>query len=165
VPAGNTYEAIATFTTTTSSTTSYTFSSIPSTYTDLVVVCNLKATSANSSLVLRFNGDSGSNYSYTQIWGDGSSAQSQRLSNQTIGYLSYNGFPTATFGTTIINCQNYSNTTTYKTYLDRGGFAAASTDAAVGLWRSTAAINSITLFAGNFFDTGCTFSLYGIKAA
>jgi hypothetical protein len=161
----STYEPIATFTTTTGSTTSYTFSSIPSTYTDLIVVATVKATSADSSLVLRFNGDSGSNYSYTQIWGDGSSAQSQRLSNQTIGYLSYNGFSTANFSATVIHCMNYSNTTTFKTYLDRGGFAAASTDAAVGLWRSTSAINSVTLFAGNFFATGCTFTLYGIKAA
>jgi hypothetical protein len=160
-----TYEPIATFTTTTSSTTSYTFSSIPSTYTDLVVVNNLKATSANSSITLRFNSDSSSNYSVTQLWGDGSSALSQRLTSQTLGYLSYNGFPTATFGTTIINVLNYSNTTTNKSYLARGGYAAASTDATVGLWRSTSAINSITLYAGNFFDTGCTFTLYGIKAA
>jgi len=160
-----TYEPIATFTTTTSSTTSYTFSSIPSTYTDLFVVCSLKATSADSSITLRFNGDSGSNYSATQLYGNGSSAVSQRLSNQTLGYLSFNGFPTATFGPTIIQCQNYSNATTNKTYLCRGGYAAASTDATVGLWRNTAAITSMTLFSGNFFDTGCTFTLYGIKAA
>ena len=163
--AGNTYEAIATFTTTTSATSSYTFSSIPSTYTDLVMVCNLKATSSNSSLVARFNGDGGSNYSVTQLYGNGSSAISQRLSSQTEVYLSYSGFPTATFAPTIVNFQNYSNTTTNKTFVSRSGYAAAYVDASVGLWRSTAAISSITLYAGNSFDTGCTFSLYGIKAA
>jgi hypothetical protein len=163
--AGNTYEAIATFTTTTSVTTSYTFSSIPGTYTDLVLICNLKATSGNSSLVARFNGDGGSNYSVTQMYGNGTSAFSQRLSSQTEVYLSYSGFPTATFAPTIVNIMNYSNTTTNKSFVSRSGYAAAYVDASVGLWRSTAAISSITLYAGNAFDTGCTFSLYGIKAA
>jgi hypothetical protein len=165
MPAGNTYEAIATFTTTTSSTTSYTFSSIPSTYTDLVLVCSLKATSADSSLVARFNSDSGSNYSVTQLYGSGAAAISQRFSNQTEVYLTFSGFPTATFAPVIAQFMNYSNTTTNKTFVGRGGFAAGYVDASVGLWRNTAAITSITLFAGNFFDTGCTFSLYGIKSA
>jgi hypothetical protein len=163
--AGNTYEAIATFTTTTSNTTSYTFSSIPGTYTDLVLVCNLKATSADSSIVARFNGDSGSNYSNTQLYGNGTSAVSQRFTSQTEGYLSFSGFPTATFGPTIVNFMNYANTTTNKTYIARGGYASGYVDTSVGLWRSTAAISSMTLYAGNFFDTGCTFSLYGIKSA
>jgi hypothetical protein len=163
--AGNTYETIATFTTTTSSTTSYTFSSIPGTYTDLVLVCNLKATSADSSIVARFNGDSGTNYSETQLYGNGSSTFSQRFTNQTEGYLSFSGFPTGTFGATIVNFMNYSNTTTYKTFLSRGGYSSAYVDISAGLWRSTAAISSMTLYAGNYFDTGCNFTLYGIKAA
>jgi hypothetical protein len=163
--AGNTYEAIATYTTTTSATTSYTFSSIPSTYTDLVLVCSLKATSANSSLVARFNNDSGSNYSETQLYATSGSAISQRFSNQTEAYVCFSGFPTATFTPVIANFMNYANTTTYKTFLGRGGYATGYVDMSVGLWRSTAAISSITLYAGNYFDTGCTFSLYGIKAA
>lgn len=161
----STYEPIATYTTTTSATTSYTFSSIPNTYTDLVLVCSLKATSSNSSLVVRFNGDSGSNYSETQLYGDGSNAISQRFSNQTEAYVCFSGFPTATFAPVIANFMNYSNTTTYKTFLGRGGYAAGYVDASVGLWRSTSAISSMTLYAGNYFDTGCTFTLYGIKAA
>ena len=165
--AGNTYEAIATYTSPNGTGTNYTFSSIPSTYTDLVLVCSLKATSANSSIVARFNSDSGSNYSVTQMYGNGSSALSQRFSNQTEVYLSYTGFPTATstFAPLIVHFQNYSNTTTNKTFISRSGYAAAATDVSVGLWRSTSAISSITLYAGNFFDTGSTFSLYGIKSA
>jgi hypothetical protein len=160
-----TYEPIATFTTTTNGTSSYTFSSIPSTYTDLILICNLKATSSDSSLVVRFNGDGGSNYSVTQIYGTGSQTLSQRFSNQTEAYLSFSGFPTATFASTIVHFMNYSNTTTNKTFLSRSGFAAAYTDASAGLWRSTAAISSMTLYAGTSYDTGCTFTLYGIKAA
>jgi hypothetical protein len=160
-----TYEPIATFTTTTSSTTSYTFSSIPSTYTDLVLICDLKATSSNSSIVVRFNGDSASNYSNTQMYGNASTVISQRFTSQTEGYLSFSGFPTARFATTIVNFMNYSNTTTNKTYIGRGGYSNSFVDTSVGLWRNTAAISSMTLFAGNFFDTGCTLTLYGIKAA
>ena len=165
--AGNTYEAIATITTTTGTTTSQTFSSIPTTYTDLILVCSLKATSSNSSIVARFNGDSGSNYSVTQLYGNGSSALSQRFSNQTEVQLNFAGFPTAanTFAPLIVQFQNYSNTTTNKTFLSRSGYASAQVDTSVGLYRSTSAITSITLFAGNFFDVGCTFSLYGIAAA
>jgi hypothetical protein len=161
----STYEPIATHTTTTNGTSSFTFSSIPSTYTDLVLVCSLKATSTNSSLVARFNGISTNTYSVTQLYGNGSSAVSQRLSNQTEVYLSYGGFPTANFAPTIIQLMNYSNTTTNKTFLSRSGFASGFAETSVGLWRNTAAISSMTLFAGTAYDTGCTFTLYGIKAA
>lgn len=165
----STYTPIATHTTTTSTTTSYTFSSIPSTYTDLVLVCNLKATPTDSSLVARFNGDGGSNYSVTQLYGTGSQALSQRLSNQTEVYLNFAGFPsaTSTYAPTVVNLMNYSNTTTNKSFICRGGFASSGgeVDMSVGLWRSTAAINSITLYAGAFFDTGCIFTLYGVKNA
>jgi hypothetical protein len=75
---------------------------------------------------------------------------------------------TGVFGAGVANIQNYSNATTYKTVVSRGG--AANTGmiviAYVGLWRSTAAITTITLFSdtGNL-ATGSTFSLYGITAA
>lgn len=161
----STYEPIATHTTTTNGTSSLTFSSIPSTYTDLVLVCSLKATSSNSSFVARFNGVSTSTYSVTQMYGFGSTGFSQRLSNQTEVYLSYAGFPTASFAPTIVHFMNYSNTTTNKTFVSRSGYSPDYADASVGLWRNTAAISSMTLFAGTSYDTGCTFTLYGIKAA
>jgi hypothetical protein len=161
----STYTPIATHTTTTSGTSSFTFSSIPSTYTDLILVCSLKATSTDSSLVARFNGVSTNTYSVTQLYGNGSSALSQRLSNQTEVYLSYGGFPTANFAPTIIHFMNYSNTTTNKTFLSRSGFAAGYAETSVGLWRNTSAISSMTIYAGTSYDTGCTFTLYGVKSA
>ena len=160
-----TYTPIATHTTTTSTGTSYTFSSIPSTYTDLVLVCNVKASTANSSIVARFNGSSASNYSETQLYGDGSTVISQRFSSQTEAYLTFSGFSTANFSPVITNIMNYSNTTRNKTFVSRGGYAGGYTDISTGLWRSTDAITSITLYAGNYFDIGCTFTLYGILAA
>jgi hypothetical protein len=59
---------------------------------------------------------------------------------------------------------NYSNSTTYKTILGRSNAATSGTSAAVGLWRSTSAINSIEIGTVSF-TAGSTFSLYGIAAA
>jgi hypothetical protein len=161
--AGTTYEPIATNTVSTT-TSSYTFNSITSAYTDLVLVVFGISTASIYNWGMRFNGDTGSNYSRTIMFGTSSSAGSSRLSNSTsinTGFLTTNGAPN------IINIQNYSNTTTYKTSIQRGGDASDSTSTGVGIWRSTAAINSITMFSdgGSFIAAGTTFTLYGIAAA
>ena len=161
-----TYESIAT-TTLSTATAPVTFSSISGTYTDLVLVVSATwSGGSNSSFGFRLNSDTGSNYSITQLYGDGSSASSGRSSNQTkavIGQIN----PTE-FGTTIFQFQNYSNATTYKTILSRSNVAGVITLAGVALWRNTAAITQIDLeyfdVAGTF-DTGSTFTLYGIKSA
>ena len=80
-----TYEKIAT-TTLGSNQASVTFSSIPATYTDIVVIATGK-TSTETTLYFRFNGDSGSNYSSTDIYGDGSAAGSFRFSNSSEMYF------------------------------------------------------------------------------
>jgi hypothetical protein len=155
-----TYEAIATHTTSGSATT-YTFSSIPSTYTDLVLVCN-GALDSPGSIYFRFNGDTSSLYSYTYILGDGSSASSGRGSTTFIIAADFS----ASNSTSVSSIMNYANTTTNKTVLSRAGAANLNTIAFAGLWRSTAAINALTLLlaGGRSFANGTTFSLYGIKA-
>jgi hypothetical protein len=61
---------------------------------------------------------------------------------------------------------NYSNATTYKTMLSRANNGAAGVDAIANLWRSTAAISSITVkITGGNMKAGSTFTLYGIAAA
>lgn len=163
--AGNTYEAIAT-TTPAALTTTVTFSSIPSTYTDLVLVLNV--TNYNASVEdsdVRFNSDSGSNYSWTRIEGDGSSAGSGRGTSTTSIPLALAASGSGG-GTAIWSIQNYANTTTYKTALYRNNLPATKLNAFVGLWRSTAAISTITITkGGNGFAANSTFSLYGIKSA
>lgn len=158
----STYEPIAT-TTLGSAAASYTFSSIPSTYTDLVLIMNASQAAGNS-VYCQLNGDTGSNYSYTGLYGSGSSAGSARASNQTGAYLGYLG--STTIYNAINHFMNYANTTTYKTILNRKNQSDQYVEADVALWRSTAAINSIKIYpdSGNF-DTGSTFTLYGIKAA
>jgi hypothetical protein len=167
--AGSTYTPIAT-TTLGSAAASYTFSSIPSTYTDLVLVGNFGIASSQYPYI-RFNSDSGSNYSTTDLYGTGSSAGSSRESNGTKIWVSLD-IPSSTGIETncIINVQNYSNATTYKTAISRDNSAANGTTATVGLWRSTSAINSITIGgfgggAGANLSAGSTFTLYGIAAA
>lgn len=158
-----TYTPISTTKTLNTTTTSITIGSIPATYTDLILVANVKAT-GSSSIVFRVNGDGGNNYSGTQLWGNGSGALTQRLSNQSLGYLSYDGLANANgaWGTIQMHLLNYSNTNTFKTILNRAAAAPLGTDANATLWRSTAAINSITLYSGGYFDADCTFTLYGI---
>ena len=61
---------------------------------------------------------------------------------------------------------NYSNTSTYKTVIGKDNAASIETDAYVGLWRSTAAINTIKISIGSStFIAGSTFTLYGISCA
>lgn len=161
--AGNTYEAIATQTLG-SAAASVTFSSIPATYTDLVLVVNGFA--GADYYTVRFNSDAGTNYSRTLLYTSGSSAVSTRNSNDNQIYGSI-GDSSSNIGGTIHHIQNYSNTTTYKTTIRRGGAASAfQPQLGVGLWRNTAAISTILLTAGSGnFGTGSTFNLYGIKAA
>jgi hypothetical protein len=159
-----TYEPIATYNGTGSSGT-ISFTSIPATYTDLILVASM-VTAANANSILRLNGDSGSNYSVTNISGNGSTAASYRGANQNAVLFQQDQFSTSTAAAlTIFNFLNYSNTTTNKTVLSRSSKADQSAEAHVNLWRNTAAINSIVISTGSTYSTSAVFTLYGIKAA
>jgi len=161
--AGSTYTKIAS-NTLSSAASSVTFSSISGTYTDLILIFNGSA-SINGSTKFQLNGDTASNYSYTQVYGTGTGAASGRASSQTTGLI---GSTTAGSNAThIIQLLNYLNTTTYKTILVRASETQSDVNANVNLWRSTAAITSIifTSNGGGNFTVGSTFNLYGIAAA
>ena len=160
--AGSTYTPIAT-TTLGSATASVTFSSLGS-YTDIVAILTPIRTTTDANTICRFNGDSGSNYSATSLYGDGSSAVSYRLTNYS--WLNI-GYTTTNQQTQIVHFMNYSNTTTYKTALIRQSNTGSAAQAIAGLWRNTAAITSIvfSLEGGSNFATGSTFTLYGIASA
>jgi hypothetical protein len=167
----STYEKIATTTVSGSSTDVVTFSSISGSYTDLVLVINY-AVSNTGNLVMRFNSDTGANYSDTELYGDGSTAGSQRRTSGTFidieRALASNS--SVINQNAIVNIQNYSNTTTYKTALIRSNETSGSypgVDALAGLWRSTSAITSVSIItrqSGQYLLAGSTFTLYGIKA-
>lgn len=163
--AGNTYTPIATVTLG-SATGSYTFSSIPNTYTDLVLI--ISTNSSLSNLNLRLNSDANTLYSDTIIYNSGNTGTSARDTGQAVIY------GTVTSGTPlqIWSIMNYANTSVYKTVLVRnndgystGGYSN-TVSASAGLYRSTNAINAVNLVPGSGnLPAGLTATLYGIKAA
>lgn len=158
-----TYEPIAS-TTLGAAAADVTFSSIPGTYTDLVIVLWANTSSLQDTNI-RFNSDQTSLYSVTRLYGTGSgSGASDRQSGQTqirIGDVS-----TGAATLTIINVMNYSNTTTNKTILVRSNKSDSILFANVGLYRSTSAISSLVMFpTSGTWSSGSTFTIYGIKAA
>jgi hypothetical protein len=161
----STYEPIAT-TTLSSTSTGITFSSF-SGYTDLVLVSSVKNTSLYLDFWIRFNSDTGSNYSNTVLYGNGSSAGSARASSATKINLTYSGYAdTGSYNVITTYIMNYSNSTTYKSVLSKSSTAAWGVDAVVGTWRNTAAITSIDILpSSSSWASGSTFTLYGIKAA
>jgi hypothetical protein len=158
-----TYEPIATQTLGSAS-SSVSFSSIASTYTDLILTID-GTVGSNCGIQLRFNSDSGSNYSFTRMTGDGSTASSDRSSNATFMELGY--YVTTTRNMNIVQIMNYSNTTTFKTVLNRASAQSVNigAQAYVEMWRQTSAINSITINASGNLSSGSILTLYGIKAA
>jgi hypothetical protein len=160
----STYEKIAT-NTLGSATASVTFSSISGSYTDLVLVVNAGASSAGFDFAIRFNSDTGNNYSHTRLRGNGSAASSLRASNNS--FINTLSISTTIDSNFIVSINNYSNSTTYKSVLMRANNSAIAVESVVGLWRNTSAITSITIspeFLTANFITGSTFTLYGIKA-
>jgi len=166
-----TYTPIAT-NTLSSTATSVTFSSIPGTYKDLVIVMSVGKGLAYSTSI-QFNSVTTSTYSRTRLSGDGSTATSARITTadgyQYMALSSYGNGTTLGTESVIVNIMNYSNTTTYKTVLSRTN-GPSGLDANVGLWQSTAAITSIKIVPDidgttrTSFLIGSTFTLYGIGA-
>jgi len=166
-----TYEPIAT-TTLGSAAASYTFTSISSAYTDLVLVAVGTVSTNGDSLIVRFNSDTATNYSNTSVRGSGTTAASSRSTGSTSLFLGYGaGFSSTEICNAIMNIQNYANATTFKTTISRvnnpNGSVGPGTEAVVGLWRATpAAITSVLVGSqSGTMSVGMTLTLYGIKAA
>lgn len=156
-----TYTALATFTAT-GGETSVTFSSIPASYRDLIMVVDGTA-NINTSLNMRFNSDSGSNYSYVYAYGDGST---NTLSGAASGTSIVQVFLFSNPTNNIIQIMDYSATDKHKTVLSRWNTPANSLQMSAERWANTDAINTITLAfgSGRTPNSGSTFSLYGIEA-
>lgn len=162
-----TYEPIATYTMP-SAAASYTFSSVSTSYTDIVLVGNMAAGSTNFDVqVGNGSADTGSNYSSTRLYGNGSAAGSDRQSNNSTGIMGNISNSSTVPTNFIISFQNYANTSVYKSFLSRFNDSNAITFGIVGLWRSTSAINTMKIYStnGSNIPSGSTFTLYGIKAA
>jgi hypothetical protein len=171
------FESIATATGT-GSAGNITFSSIPSTYQHLQIRALAQDTATQnfaSVYYLRFNSDSGANYAWHNLSGDGTNVAATGYASFNEIYLSNSASrsgTTQTMGVSIIDILDYKNTSKNKTVRAFSGVdnnLASSGSYYVmsisGLWMSTAAISSITLIPNNSFSTRTTFALYGIKGA
>lgn len=162
-----TYEPIAT-TTLGSGVSSYTFNSIPQTYTDLVlIISNFGNTVDYWAGAIRLNGDSSSIYSWTSIYSSGSGVSNERYNNYSAIPLSSAGFTAnATKSLQIVDIFSYSDTTRHKIVLTRNGTGPREIQGGVASYRSNNAITSLLFFtSSNQFTAGTTLTLYGIKAA
>ena len=159
---------------------SFTFSSIPSAYKSLQLRMILRDSSAGTSanyISLRFNGDTGSTYASHQLYDNYGSVAAYGAASQTFiqvqgGNISGNATAN-TFAASITDIVDYASTSKYKT---SKSFAGGNTNNGSGyndvgfnsgLWQSTAAINSITVYVGSpngyNINTGSTLSLYGVS--
>lgn len=171
--AGSTYTPIATYTAP-SAQSSVSFSSF-SGYTDIHVVVNARSSWTGDeydSLVIRFNSDSGTNYSSTALTSQGTAAETSRGTNMTAlyGRVSPSTSGNTSFSVTEIDLMNYANTNIQKNVLLKNSSSNEyfKVIRSAGLWRNTGAITSLSLApgqSGSQFVTGSTFTIYGISAA
>ena len=160
-----TYEPIASQTLG-SAVSSVTFSDIPQTFTDLIFIAQA-GTAGGANSWIRYNGDTGTNYSATMIRRTGTSTVlSTRRTNESAWLQDFQRDGAVTADIWQVEILNYTSTSVFKTGL--GSLQSTQWDSikSAGLWRSTAAITSLSLYVDvTTFLTGSTFSLYGIKAA
>jgi hypothetical protein len=167
------FESIATVTVGSGGAATVTFSSIPSTYQHLQVRYMPRISTADTAenTWLQFNGDTGSNYTYHFLDGNGSSASAGAGTSQTrilAGRAGAANSGSNIFGANVLDVLDYADTNKYKTArilggIDRNGNGNIRLDS--GVWMNTAAVTSLTISpttANNFVEYS-SFALYGIK--
>lgn len=164
------YESIASATGNGTSGT-VTFSSIPSTFQHLQIRFNWIASVAGFDLRLQMNGDTATNYVSHRMGGNHSvNAATAQVSQTFVRLGPYNGTVLTYPNFGVVDIQDYTKTTLWKTVRFYGGCDQNANGGTVnsggGLWLSTSAITSLTVFAGSGnFNTGTVISLYGIKGS
>jgi len=158
-------------------TQSVTFSSIPQTYTDLVLRMSYRTNASGnfgSNPAIRFNSDATSNYSYTMIEGNGTSAASSTQSAINALYMQSSdsaGNTADTFTSTEVYIPNYTGTANKPISIFKvaeQNATGAEMHAFASLYRGASAISTILIgpssnIVSNSFLSGSSFYLYGIK--
>jgi len=170
---GDAYELISTQVLTANA-ASVTFSSIPQEYRHLQL--RWVARSSHSSVDrfnLRLNGNTGSNYAWHGLFGNGSAVSSSTgfFPTDLIQVFRQVSNRASVYSTGVIDITDYSSTSKNTITLglsdstDRdGGTSTQGVELASGLFLSTAAVTSLQAFTGlGNFVTGSRFSLYGIR--
>lgn len=171
----NSFESIATSIVGAGGSSSISFSSIPSTYTHLQIraITRTNRADTNDFITLRFNSDSGTNYSYHSLYGNGSSVGAGDYGTSTgspwSGVTAGNNAAGSQFGGVVIDVLDYKNTNKYKTVKLLSGTDQNGTTGRLyvmsNLWRNTAAISTMTIIPtyGTSFSQYSHFALYGVK--
>jgi hypothetical protein len=166
------YESIATVTVGSGGAANIEFTSIPSTYQHLQIrgIGRSTRSATIDDLGIRVNSDTGSNYAYHLLRGDGTSVIAAAGATQTTGYAGRIAASTATssvFGVAIIDILDYTNTNKYKTIRSLGSSdnnGNGNVEFGSTLWMNTNAITSILLYQPTYnFSQYSSFALYGIK--
>ena len=164
----NTFVKIATVTVGAGGAASMDFTSIPSTYTDLVLKVSARTDGSNRTGILTINNDStDANYAHRDLYGTGSSTFSSSGANRYHWYLDYASDTASTFGATDFYFPNYSGSANKSFSVDsveENNATLAYAYLIAGLWSNTTAINRLTLtnFSGNYVQY-TTATLYGIS--
>jgi hypothetical protein len=155
-----------------------TFSGIPSTYTDLVVMYSVRTVKSGTEdqMSMYFNSDQSSSYKRTTLYNDYSAVYAngdltgyQTACTTSLGNITGNTALANSFANAFIYISEYANTSKFKSVSWRGGGQTNSDTANAGYfyingscYAKTDAISSITFSAGNNFVSGSTATLYGI---
>lgn len=134
-----------------SSQSSIGFSSISSSFTDLMLVCSLRSDTSNGDIGIKFN-SSTSNFSNRYLFGNGSSAASGTAYGNYVGRASSSNYTASTFGNFTIYIPNYRSSSA-KSYssdaVEENNGTTAIQAITAGLWNDTSAITSIDLYQLN----------------
>jgi hypothetical protein len=164
----NSFFSIATTTVGAGNASNIEFTNIPQTYTHLQIRGILRNTTAIANNRIQFNSDTGANYSWHELYGDGASAGSGASSGASYMYAGNHPTTSSTFAVYVIDILDYRDTNKFKTVRTLSGYDLNGSGV-VGLrsgnWRSTSAITSIKLYPGSdSFAQYSSFALYGVLA-
>lgn len=162
--AAGAYESIATITVGAGGSANETFTSIPGTYKHLQLRWFSRSSGGNYNPIIRFNSDSGNNYSWHYLDGSGSSATSGATASTSSILIAGIAGTASSFAVGVMDILDYADTNKFKTARILQGAdynGSGSVDSWSGNWRSTSAITSIYLgFSSAQYSQ---YALYGIK--
>jgi len=175
--AGGDFESIATVTVGSGGAANIQFTSIPSTFAHLQVRLLARSSYSQSedSPGVRFNSDTGSNYSFHYLLGNGSSTVAggdpNRTSINLIQHVAGNTALSNVFGSAVVDILDYSDTskkTTLRSIGGRDNNGSGGSAIGSGLWNNTSAVTSILIYpagvSGNNWLEHSTAALFGVKA-
>jgi len=165
-----TYVAIATTTVGSGGAANITFSSIPQTYTDLLVLLSARSEGTDGDSFFTINANSGANYSYRRLSLSDNTVTTNSSSGATGGYWAFippSTYTSNTFGNVSLYIPNYTSSNN-KSFSVDGVSETNSTNTVsrlvAGLWAQTSAITSLEFTTyGADLEQYSTATLYGIK--